>query len=238
MNFIKKIFEEKTDELVHQQFQKFGKGEFRDRALIKAKNSKGNYSISTTSEFANELVRYLAEKLGDNKTRVDGVIVSTSNLKENPEFRKILAHCEVKQFMGIKQFKIKDELSGKNIIYLLDKFPKAFFALSFKVGEEELKIKPKAPKSAKPSTKTDEKPKPDFCKLKTKDNGIVSSFIFEKPDFKQAEINHTFLITDLVLPEDEKDFAKIREMAKRKGKIIREGEIDGQKIKTEKNFEV
>jgi len=237
MNFIKKIYDEKTDDSVHQQFQKFSKGEFRNRALIKAKNSKGNYSINTTQEFANEMVRYMADRLGDNKTKVTGVIVSTSNLKEEPEFRNILSHCDVKQFMGIKQFKIDDEMSGKGLTYLLDKFPKAFFALSFKVDEDELKIKPKAPKSAKPSTKKEEKFSPDFCKLKTKDKKIAESFVFEKPDFKIAEISHTFLITDLITPKGETDFAKIREMSKRKGRIIREGEIDCQKIRSEKEFE-
>jgi len=237
MNFIKRIFDGKIDEFIHQQFQKFSKGEFGNRALIKAKNSSGKYSINTTQEFANELVRYLAEKLENNKTKITGVIVSTSNLKEEPEFRNILAHCEVKQFMGIKQFKINDEMSGKSLIYLLDKFPKAFFALSFKVGEDELKIKPKAPKSAKPSTKTDEKINPDFCKLKTKDKKVAESFVFEKPDFKLAEISHTFLITDLIMPKGETDFAKIREMSKRKGKIVRNAEIDGQKIVKEKEFE-
>ena len=37
MNFIKKIFDGNIDESVHLQFQKFSKGEFRDRALIKAR---------------------------------------------------------------------------------------------------------------------------------------------------------------------------------------------------------
>ena len=63
---------------------------------------------------------------------------------------------------------------------------------------------------------------------------------FEKSNFKDALINHTFIIENIVVPEElkkEKDFAKIREMSKRKGKIIREGKIDGQKIKTEMNFE-
>jgi len=231
MNFIKKIFDGKIDDSVHQQFQKFSKGEFRNRALIKAKNSKGNYSIHTTNEFANGLVRGLAEKLGNNKANITGVVVSTSDLTGELDFKS------KKQFMGIKQYGIDNEMSGKEIIELLDKLPKAFFALSFKVNEEELKIKPKAPKSAKPSTKTEKKINPDFCKLKTKDKNIAESFVFEKPDFKLAEISHTFLITDLIMPEGETDFSKIREMSKRKGKIIREGGIDSQKIKKEIEFE-
>ena len=113
MNFIKKIFEGKEDENVHFQFQKFSKGEFRDRALIKAKNSKGNYSINTTSEFANELVKTLAEKLGNNKTKITGCIISVRDLKRELNFK------EIKQFQGVKRYFIDAEMSGNEIIELL-----------------------------------------------------------------------------------------------------------------------
>ncbi len=233
MNFIKKVFDEKTGDLdnsVHLQFQKFSKGEFRDRAMIKAKKAKDKYSISTGNEFANDFVRILAEKLGNSRTSVKGVVVSTLDLQG-------LDYKNKKQFMGIKQYVIDKELSGKEMLELLDKFPKAFFALSFEVGENSLKIKPKAPKSAKPSTKGEEKIKPDFCKLVTTDSSIGKSFVFEKPDFKNAEIRHTFFINELILPKGETDFARIREMAKRKGKIVRKALIDGQEVVSEKGFE-
>ncbi len=56
MNFLKKIVDKNFDESVHLQFQKFSKGEFRDKAIIEAKNSNGKYTIKTSAEFANELV--------------------------------------------------------------------------------------------------------------------------------------------------------------------------------------
>ena len=126
----------------------------------------------------------------------------------------------------------------------LFEFPKTFFALTFDVDEEnKLKIKPKAPKSGKPKTAKEgeeEEVVADFCKLITNEEKIGKSFVFEKPDFKQAEFKHTFVIEDIVVSNElkkERDFALVREKAKRKGKIIREGEIDGQKIKEEKEFE-
>ena len=127
-------------------------------------------------------------------------------------------------------------MSGNEIIELEEKFPKSFFALSFEVGDTKLKIKPKAPKAPKPKNK-DGNAKPDFCSLKTKDEELAKSFVFEKPDFKIAEINHTFLIDELVLPQGETDYSKIREMAKRKGKIIRKAIIDEQEIVKEFAFE-
>lgn len=232
MNFIKKIFDNQTDNSVHLQFQKFSRGEFRNRALIEAKKSKSGYKIKTSAEFANELVKIMAEKLGERKTNVAGAIISTSDLKNEIKFK------EIKQFHGVKKYLIDDEMSGKEILELLEKFPKTFFALSFSVGEDVLKIKPKSPKSGKPG-KEKEEIKVDFCSLKTSDIEIGKSFVFEKLDFNNALINHTFLIEKIEIPEElknSKDFAKIREESKRAGKIIRIANIDGKEERSEKVF--
>lgn len=233
MNFIKKVQEKKFDNSVHLQFQKFSKGEFRNRAIIEAKNSKGNYTLKTSAEFANELVKILAQKLGNNKTKVTGSIISTSDLKGILEFKKI------SQFQGVKNYSIEKEMSGLEILNLIDKFPKNFFALSFSVDEETLKIKPKAPKSGKPGSKGEEVPKADFCTLKTKDKAIVENFIFEEPEFKAVKINHVFLIDKIEIPselKDSEDFSLVREMSKRVGRIIRKSEIDGVKKESVLDF--
>jgi len=234
MNFIKKIADKNTDESVHLQFQKFSRGLFKNRALINAKKSKEKYTLATGPEFSNELVRVFAEKLGDKKTLVTGAIISTSDLSGKIDFK------EIKQFQGVKRYFIETELSGKEMILLLDEFPKVFFALTFSVDENNsLKIKPKAPKSGKPG-KGDEEPKADFCKLVTDDKEIARNFIFEDKEFKEAEINHTFFIDSIVIPDElknEKDFAVVREKSKRKGRIVREANIDGLVVKEEKAFE-
>lgn len=229
MNFIKKIFDKEVDNSVHLQFQKFSKGEFINRAIIKARKSKNKFTIVTSFEFANEMVRVVAEKLGEEKTNIKGAIVSTNDLTGKIDFK------EKKQFQGVKRYLIDKEMSGKEIIELLDEFQKAFFALSFEAGETILKIKPKAPKSSKPKNKG-EKPKPDFCRLITTDQDLGKSFVFEAPNFKKAEIIHNFIIEDLIFPEGEKDYSKIREMAKRKGKIIRDAVIDEKEMRSEIEF--
>jgi len=231
MNFIKKVFDKKADELTHLQFQKFSKGEFRNRALIRVKKVKDKFTITTSAEFANEMVRKVAEELEENKTKVTGAIVSTSDLTEEIDFQS------KKQFQGVKRYLIDKELSGNEIIKLLNKFPKTFFALSFESEKSKLKIKPKAPKSGKPGKKGNS-PKADFCKIITTDKEFGNSFVFEKLEFKDAEINHTFIIEELVLPEGETDYSKIREFAKRKGKIIRKAIIDEKEFNQEFGFEV
>ena len=233
-SFIKKIFENKTDNLVHVQFQKFSRGEFKDKAVILYSKGKDKFSISTTYEYANDLVRMMAEKLGSNKTKITGVIVSTRDLTGQLNF------TGKKQFAGVKQYILDGDMSGKEIIDLLDKLPTAFFALSFKVGETELKIKPKAPISGKPSTKADAAPKADFCKLYTTDKNILRSFVFDSEvldsEAKKAEIKHVFLINDITLPKGETEPLRIRELAVRKGKILRLIKIDEKELKKEHDF--
>ena len=183
MNFIKKIFDGEVDESVHLQFQKFSKGEFHNRALIEVKKTGKGYSIKTSAEFANELVRIVAEKLGEESVKVTGVIVSTQDLTGELEFK------DKKQFQGVKKYLIDKEMTGTEIIDLLEKFPKNFFALTFEVGDMKLKIKPKAPKSGKPGKEKDGGPKADFCILKTSDKNIASSFVFEREDFKDSKMS-------------------------------------------------
>lgn len=233
MNFIKKIFDGKIDSSVHLQFQKFSRGEFKNRAVIEAKKSGKNYTIKTSSEFANEFVKIVATKLGENKTLIKGAVISTQDLKEELKFK------EIKQFQGVKRYLIESEISGFEILNLIEKFPKNFFALTFETEGCSLKIKPKAPKSGKPG-KGDEAPKADFCVLKTNDEEIGKSFVFECDDFKEAKINHTFVIESIEIPselKDSKDFKMVREESKRKGKILRKIVIDGKEMQKEKNFE-
>ncbi len=231
MNFIKKVLNGEKSDFAHLQFQKFSKGEFRDKALIEAKKMGKGWAIKTSGEFTNELVRIAAKKLGENKTLIKGVIISTLDLDGELEFIK------KSNFQGVKKYSINTEMSGNQIIELLDKMPKNFFALTFdvKTDNTKLKIKPKSPKASKDKKTGDAKA--DFCTLKTTDEAWVKSFIFEKPDFKKAIINHTYFIEEMILPEGEDNFAKMREMAIRKGRIIRKTNIDENENSKEYNFE-
>ena len=193
--FIKKIFEGKTDESVHLQFQKFSRGEFKGRAMIRIKNSGGKFNIDTTAEYARELVKIIAEKLGNNKTHVAGALISALQLEG-------LSYDGVSSAIGVKKYQLDRDMSGKELVELCDKQQKAFFGLSFKVGEDELKIQTKSPKSSKGASsakKNDEKAKIDFCRLKTTDLNILKALIFDKEaeNFKVMEVKHDFIITDI-----------------------------------------
>lgn len=236
-SFIKKIFDGKIDEYVHIQFQKFSRGEFNERAMVRCKNSNGKYTIDTTSEYARELVRTFGEKLGNNKALVTGALVSALEISGI----KFEGKSNV---MGVKKYLINREMTGKEIVELCDTQLKAFIGLSFKVGEEELKVQAKSPKSAKGASsakKEDADLKIDFCKVKTTDRNVVNSVVFDKElvNFKKVEIKHDFIISEIVIPDslkNEKDFAIVREKSLRKGKIVRYLNIDGTTVKKEAPF--
>ena len=123
-------------------------------------------------------------------------------------------------------------MTGDDIINLLYEFPKAFFALSFNSSKTNLKIKPKMPTSGKSGKNSKEGPKADFCKIVTNNSELAGSFIFENPNFQKAEVNHTYIIEKIIIPD-----SKIREMSRRRGRVVRIANIDGKEIKREIEFE-
>jgi hypothetical protein len=238
--FTKKIFEDKLDEWVHSQVQKFSRGEFPERAMVRVKNSGGKFSVNTTAEYAKELVYMLGEKLGEKKAHITGALISALDL-EGFDYK------EKKSAIGVKKYIIDSEMTGVQLVELCKRIDKAFFGLSLKTEESDLKIQAKSPKSAKgasSSKKEGEKAKIDFCKLKTTDNELVKNLVFdeEAKNFKVVEIKHDFVIEQIVMPSDEElgdnkgNFAVIRELAKRKGKLIRKLDVDGKKVRKEKEF--
>ena len=229
---LKKIFSGKSDSFVHNEFIKFGKGKFENKYLLECKKQKDKWSIKTSAEFANFLVRACLEK-ANGEIDVQGVIVSTNDLRGEAKFEIE----RIKQFAGVKQMVVNCRTNALNILELMNKYPRAFYALSFSTPAFVLKIKPKAPKSGKPSSKEGEGPKCDFCSLKTSDREIIEDLFFDFPNFNEIKIKHTIEINQIILPSGIEDPVKIRELAKKKGRIIREIEVDGRKEIKEKEFE-
>lgn len=233
---IKNIFDGNFDEEVHSDFMKFSRGEFKEKYVVEAKKQKDKWSIKTSPEFANYLVRKCLEDFSGEKVSVKGVIVSTLDLEDELGF-------DIKKksnFQGVKKIEIDVEVSPEGILELMEKYPRVFFGLSFKTESSELKIKPKAPKSGKPSTKGEDKPKVDFCSFKTSDKKILDElfFDFDYNSVKNLRISHSIVVEDIVYPENVKEMspAEVREKAKRKGKVVRFLDLDGEEKKSEANF--
>jgi len=229
MNFVKKIFSDETDDSVHKHFIRFGKGEYRGRFILNLRKTK-KIKVKTSFEFANDLVK-LCSELGNS--RVSGVVWSKENISEIMSKNNIKTDYKIKK--GIFENNIPEqELNGEQLKELIGK---AYFTLLDLEGEGfELKIKKKLPKPGKSEEKIDDK----FCQLEIDDKfyrKVKDDFFWDIPEVKKVHISHILNITDIIYPEDEKDFAKIREMAKRKGKITRKIIIDEKETLTEKEFE-
>jgi len=131
-------------------------------------------------------------------------------------------------------------LSKSELINLYEKYKDIFLLLNLECGNCSLKCKQNLPKpgSGKQSEDEAEMKKVDFCKA-VFEKDLSEEFIWEKKDFKEAEASHIFVIDELVVPKElENDYARARIEAKRKGKIIRELTIDGEKKIIEKGISV
>ncbi len=222
MNFIKKIFDKKIDDSVHKQFIRFGKGDYCKRAVLtlwKAKNIK----VKGSFEFANDFVLFVAGLNGSKDVSFEGDVWSKEEIEGLQGEKKT----------GKWVYKIKD-FSSESVNRIKDKA--YYFLLNVNSPEIKLKIKSKLPKPGKDEAKIDDK----FCQLEldTKySKEVLEDFFWDLPECKKARIVHNYFIKEIVFPNtEEKDFAKIREGAKRKGTLVREAEIDGKTMKKEIEF--
>lgn len=231
---MKKIFEGGIDDEVHNFFVKFSRGEFKDKFLIDAKKQANKWAVKAGAEYVNSLVLTCLQTLGEGKISVKGIIVSTLDLRSEIKFPIV----KTGNFQGIRKNQISTEIEPSVLIALMEKFPKVFFALSFKGNDFDLKIKAKAPKSGKPG-KGDEDAKADFCVIKTGEKKILDDLFFDVGlNWKEISINHTLKINDIVYPENMDNLkpAEIREQSKRKGVIVRRLITDGKEETKETDF--
>ncbi|MEA3248220.1 MAG: hypothetical protein U9Q73_00785 [Nanoarchaeota archaeon] len=229
---VKKIFDGVFDEEVHSDFLKFGRGEYKYKYLIEGKRQAKKWAIKTGPEYANFLVRKCLRKI-NGTVGIKGVIISTSNLKEEVGFNI----KKVSNFQGVKTHVIDIEVEPLKVLELMDKYPRIFFALSFRGDDFILKIKPKRPKGDKKG-KEGGKPVADFCSLKTEDKDIIDELFFDVSEFKEVSITHTINVRDIIYPENVGVLkpAETRELAKRKGVIIRKVNADGIEKTSEAEF--
>ncbi len=226
--FIKKIWQGKGEES-HYYFVRFGRGKFENRAaLFLQKTSK--VKLRGSFEWANDFTKLVSELSGG---KVAGIILSKANISGIMSKNNITGNSETKQGgLFYKNNISEQELNQEAIKELSDNSYASL--LDIEGAGLSLKIKKKLPKPGKSGEgKVDDK----FCQLEADLKywpQIKEAFML--PESKKCRISHTVVIEDIILPEGEKDFAKIRELAKRKGKLIRITDADKEQKKEEKEF--
>lgn len=231
MNFIKKIFENEVDEQTHNQFVRFGKGEYRNRFLLNLWKTKKT-KVKSSFEFANDFVSFCS-RLGE--CEISGIILSKEDISGLLSETKIKAISETKKGGLYYQNNISKQRVNKESI--LDIVEKSYFSLLDIEGDGfKLKMKKKLPKPGKDENKIDDK----FCQLELEErfyNQLIEDFFWDVRGGKKIKVKHSISIKEIIFPQGEKDFSKIREIAKRKGELIREIDVDGNILKKEINFE-
>jgi len=226
MCFIKKIFNNEIDDSAHNQFTRFGKGNFEGRAIAKFRKIAGKVKISASFEYANDIVKLVSE-FGNGKC--SGIVLSKKDISDIINANNITGVSETKQGgLFFKNNINEQELNKKQIQSLVDN---AYFCLLDMTGEGfALKMKKNLPKPGKSGeAKIDDK----FCQLEIDEKywkPVKDCFFWDFPDVQKGSVSHNYLVTEIILPKDEKDFEKMRILAKRKVKILRKTETDSQKV--------
>jgi len=213
----------------HKFFVRFGKGKFDGRFALR-----------------------IARKINASFENVPSIILFISNQTDAIYNGKILARKEVDELLKAIGFNIINKKVGKLVEYDVEGEIKKngiskiynevyYLLLDVKANGIEFKCKKKLPKpSAKGAMKIDDK----FCSLSLSDkyfDAFKKEFLFDVPDGKKIEINHTIVVEDIIIPkelEKSNDYEKIRLEALRKGKIIRKIKVDGKEIIKEYKFEI
>jgi len=216
-SFVKMIFEGNICEECHRHFVRFGKGKYERRFLINVNVGK-KVKIRGSFEWANDFVKFIRE---NKEVKFSGNILSKDKIPGKDGKKK----------SGGFVYEISDSS--------LEGFEDAYFYL-LNVDEEDivLKIKKKLPKPGKSADKIDGK----FCSmdLDLKYWPKVREIFFwdVSENVKKVKIAHDVIIEEIVIPSGEEDPIKIRELAKRKGRIIRKIEADKEESSKEFNVEV
>jgi len=225
MNFIKKIFENKTDDSVHDQFVRFSIGDYYPRAVLQVK-SGATTKFKSGFEFGNDFIKFITEN-------VKGDIEVSGKIFAKKDFDSALVKDKVKK-KGFYVGTIKQTISTSNFSKFYKEIEQAYLLLNIKGKDFSLKIK-QAPHNPRG------KYKEDFCKFDIKGDlakVATKEFLFDvESSFKQAIVKHRFLIDNVEVPKEfEKDLAMARLMARRIGKVIRELAIDDKESSKEAKF--
>ncbi len=212
---MKRVLEKREDEEAHRYFVRFGKGVFGRRFLIKFNRGK-RIKVKGSFELANDFVKFVRE---NKDLKFSGKILSKEKIPGK----------EAKKKGGVFVYDVVEST--------LEEFGKAYYyLLDANDSDIILKIKKILPKPGKNEGKIDD----GFCvmdlDLKYLDN-VKKVFFWDVPECKKAEIEHELRITEIGIPKGESDPVKIRELAKRKGKIVRKIIYDEKEIVKEFELE-
>jgi len=219
MNFIRKIYEKNVDEKVHQKFIRYSTGEFEKEEFMIKKGSSF-VQIKAGFEYLDVMFDLIAQCVSEDVS-LNGVIITKNNIiNELNEFG-----IEPKKVTG-KKYTIEEIMTSDKFKEFVEKFNSYSLLIKLKSGKYSISVKKSIPKPGKILEKF------VTAKFGLKDLDLIKKeFLFDiKVDnFKNISIKHTYLIDEIIIPDEFKNNPEeARLNAKRKGRIIRKIDIDGK----------
>ena len=222
-NFLKEIFEGKTNEAIHHSFTRYGKGEY-ERLLFELKSGKA-LSVKSSFDFANEFVKLVSE-FGKGSLEVSGKIICGHDFKNEVPFEVADYSKRGKLYTA----EIQATLTPQQLKELYEKFKLDFLLLNVVGDNVKLKVGKSLPK---PGGRIKE----NFCSA-TLPLEAKHELAWDARDFKVLKVKHLLKINDVEINKElmMKDPAKARLDAVRKGIIVRELDVDGKVERKEVRF--
>lgn len=215
-SFLRDAVEGKKGQEVKRYFLRFGKGQYNRRFRISFQKGK-QIKIRASYEFANDFVNFIRE---NKDVKFSGKVMSLDKIEGKTGRKKGASYTYEITESSIDEF--------ENVYYYL---------LNANAGDIVLKIKKSLPKPGKEEDKIDDK----FCSLDLDLKyweKVKEMFFWDVSDCKKANVEHDIIVEDVELPKGEGNPTKIRELAVRKGKIVRRIECDGKQSEKEYKLEI
>jgi len=222
MNFIKEIENNNISEKVHRKFTRYSKGEFKKDPLTISQTST-TLTLKAGFEYEDILPEFFAS-LNNDEVKIKGVIISKNNIFDKlSEF-----NIEPVAVRG-KKYTIDTVMDAGSFRNFIKEFSDCFLLLNLNAGKLSLKSKQSVPKPNKPDS--------TFFTMKVPASlaeEVIKEFLYDIPakKFRKAIVEHTYFIDELIFDKDllEKDPAKARLEAKRKGRINRVVKLDDEVV--------
>jgi hypothetical protein len=253
LNWIAKIIEGKLDEFVHAKFVKYGMGTYPG-PRIHLSISKSKISFKADLDLEKIFLRGYLTTAPEGTHKVSGLIESYNDRQDDFASLRMPLSWKTAKKKGATTYKakLKEVAPLEDIREIVEKDgPTTFFLLSMspRDGSKPWKIKtktsyPKAPKGGE--DEKSEKP-PNFVVGAFANTPETFEYTINETlhDFrdqvnektKKVMIRHEIVIEDIEIPEDDSlSFSQKRKLAKKRGKLIRTVNMDGQDFQKEYAF--
>jgi hypothetical protein len=256
MHFLKKVVEnpdlEKPAENhmeVHRHFNRYSRGTFSGPA-IKIKKYSTKLTLKGSLEYEDIIQEIVIRTLNDGEIDVKGKVISIDDISFI--INQLNLNWNLKESTGkIKKYKAEfnDKLNKEKLLKAIEEFRKnSFLLLSFNKNKYcRVSTKTSLPRPSKKNPIDDNiDKKVSFCSgyIINNDNNLEMVINELLPDFRdelpkewdQFSLTNTYNINEIKIPKNINDSKMLRIMAIRKGKLIRNLQINDQVI--EKQYSI